>query len=109
MLNTQQHSVLTILLMRFNIEPSEGIKIGERWLQDHAQENWGTILRLLKSNNLTLVNRELKAISKSSNSEHPTTDNKYRGLDIKTKPSQATVKQTNTSSGKKRQHRGFEY
>ncbi|MGK7882173.1 MAG: DUF4278 domain-containing protein [Crocosphaera sp.] len=109
MLNTHQHSVLTILLMRFNIEPSEGIKIGERWLQDHSQENWATILRLLKSNNLTLVNRELKPISKSTNSEQPKTVHKYRGVDILSKPSQATVKETNQSSEKKRRYRGVEY
>ncbi|CCQ49030.1 hypothetical protein [Crocosphaera watsonii] len=109
MLNTHQHSVLTILLMRFNVEPSEGIKIAERWLKDHSQENWGTILRLLKSNNLTLVDRELKPISKSPTSEPSKTVHKYRGVEIENKSPQVKVQQTNKSSGKKRLYRGVEY
>ncbi|MGK7931376.1 MAG: DNA repair protein [Microcystaceae cyanobacterium] len=109
MLNSHQHNVLTILLMRFDVEPSEGIKIAQRWLKDHSQENWGTILRLLKSNNLTLVDRELKPVTKSLGTEQPKTVHKYRGVEIPTQSPQVTNQQNNQSPGKKRRYRGVEY
>ncbi len=109
MINSHQHSVLTILLMRFDVNPSEGIKIAQKWLNEHSQENWGTILRLLKSNNLTLVDRELKPVIKSPSSEQPKTVHKYRGVEIPTKSAKVTVKQNNQLPDKKRRYRGVEY
>ncbi|MEL4896949.1 DNA repair protein [Crocosphaera sp. Alani8] len=109
MQNTHQNSVLTILLMRFNIEPSEGIKIAEKWLKNHSQENWGTILRLLKSNNLTLVDKELQPVVESISSEQPKTVNKYRGVEIKTQSPTVAAQQKDLKLGKKRRYRGVEY
>lgn len=109
MINSHQHSVLTILLMRFDVNPSEGMKIAEKWLKEHSQDNWGTILRLLKSNNLTLVDRELKPVSKSRSSEQPKTVHKYRGVEMPTTSPKVTAKQNNQLPDKKRRYRGVEY
>ncbi|MGK7957962.1 MAG: DNA repair protein [Crocosphaera sp.] len=109
MINSQQHSVLTILLMRFDVNPSEGIKISEQWLKEHSQENWGTILRLLKSNNLTLVDGELKPVTKSPTSEQPKTVHKYRGVNLSTPLTNVSRKNNNQLSDKKRRYRGVEY
>ncbi|MDJ0728793.1 MAG: DNA repair protein [Crocosphaera sp.] len=109
MLNNHQHNVLSILLMRFDVEPSEGIKIAQKWLQEHSQENWGTILRLLKSNNLTLVNRELKPVTKFLSSDQPKIVHKYRGVEILTQSTKVTAKQSNQLPDKKRRYRGVEY
>ncbi len=109
MINSHQHSVLTILLMRFDVNPSEGIKIAEKWLNDHSQDNWGTILRLLKSNNLTLVDRKLKPVTKSLNSEQPKTVHKYRGVEIPTQATKVTTQKSNQLPEKKRRYRGVEY
>ena len=95
--------------MRFDVNPSEGIKIVDNWLKEHSQENWGTILRLLKSNNLTLVDRELKPITKSLNSEQPKTVHKYRGVEIPTQPTKVTTQKNNQLPEKKRRYRGVEY
>lgn len=95
--------------MRFDLNPSEGIKIAEKWLNEHSQDNWGTILRLLKSNKLTLVNKELKAVTNSPSSEQPKIVHKYRGVEIPTQPTKAISQQNNQLPEKKRRYRGVEY
>ena len=106
MSNQHQNNVLTILLMRFAVQPSEGIKIGEQWLEEHPQSNWGTILRLLKNNELTIVDKSLKLISKPSQPSNAKILRKYRGVEIPAKPS-STIKEQ--KSEKKRRYRGVEY
>ncbi|EAZ90776.1 predicted repair protein [Crocosphaera chwakensis CCY0110] len=88
MIDKHQNNVLTILFMRFDVNPSEGIKIAEGWLKEYSQETWETLLRLLKSNQLTLVNKELKPVTQST---------------------KITAKNSNQLQEKKRRYRGIEY
>ena len=106
MSNQHQHNVLTILLMRFAVQPSEGIKMGEQWLEEHPQSNWTTVLRLLKNNELSIVENSLKVICKPSKPSTSKISRKYRGIEMQTKPT-STIKEQN--SGKKRRYRGVEY
>ncbi|MDJ0508812.1 MAG: DNA repair protein [Crocosphaera sp.] len=106
MINQHQQNVLTILLMRFSVRPSEGIKMGEQWLNEHPQSNWATIVRLLKNNELTIVERSLKFISKPSKPNKSKILRKYRGVEMPAKPT-PTIKEQ--SSEKKRRYRGVEY
>lgn len=92
--------------MRFAVQPSKGIQMGEQWLEEHPQSNWATILRLLKSNELTVTNKSLELISKPSEPTQPKTLRKYRGVEIPEKQT-STIKGQN--SGKKRRYRGVEY
>ena len=106
MSNQHQQNVLTILLMRFAVQPSEGIKMGEKWLEEHPQSNWGTILRLLKNNELIIVQKSFKLVPKPSKPNKPKILRKYRGVEM---PAKETSKIKEQSSGKKRRYRGVEY
>lgn len=92
--------------MRFEVQPSEGIQIGKEWLKEHPQSNWGTILRLLKNNQLRVVNKCLKLIDPPSEPSQPKIVHKYRGVEIQPKPT-SNIKEQN--SEKKRQYRGVKY
>ncbi|MDJ0662278.1 MAG: DNA repair protein [Crocosphaera sp.] len=109
MSNQHQHNVLTILLMRFEVQPSEGIKIGKQWLEEHPQSNWGTILRLLKNNQLQVVEKSLKLIEPSAQTSPSKIVHKYRGVEIQPKPTSTIKDIKEQNSDKKRQYRGVKY
>jgi twitching motility two-component system response regulator PilG len=64
-MNTKEE-ILAILLMRFKIQPSNSLPMVQSWFRKNQQENWETLKKMLKHNQITLSEGELKKVSQST-------------------------------------------
>lgn len=102
-----KEKVLAILLMRFNLKPSKGISIVQKWFTEHPTATWETLENLFNQNQVTFVEGTLRNVSPSVTSETPT--NKYRGAEYSKLLEPWQRFQENSSWAVNRQYRGVKY
>ena len=54
--------VISLLLMRFNLVPSQSIPLAEKWLKSHPGNSWASLEQLLKSGRVIFKNGSLHEI-----------------------------------------------
>lgn len=102
-----EQKVLSILLMRFDVKPRNGIKMAKEWLTKHPNDNWTTLLSFLKDERVIVADGVLKDVAKSNESNQQKKVRKYRGVEMPA--NSAKQQQHNQSSATKRQYRGIKY
>ena len=102
-----KEKVLAILLMRFNLKPSNAILIVQEWLKEHPTATWETLENLFHQNQVTFVEGALIDVSPSVTSETPI--NKYRGAEYSKRLEPWQQFQEDSSWAANRQYRGVKY
>jgi hypothetical protein len=103
---TSKEKVLSILLMRYKIQPAKGYLLSEEWFKQHPQTNWETLENFLKQDKVIVVKGMLKE-SQPKNPDQSKSVRKYRGAEIVSETPQNPS--DDDSLGKERRYRGAKY
>jgi len=104
---TSKEKVLSIMLMRYKIQPAKGFLLAEEWFKQHPETNWETLENSLKQDKVIVVEGILKEVSQPNKSDPSQSVRKYRGAEIVSETSQKPS--DDNSSRKDRRYRGAKY
>ena len=66
-MNKERHRVLSILMMRFRLNPYNALPLAKDWLEIHPGTSWGTLKKLLLSGEVILKNGILHDVTPREN------------------------------------------
>lgn len=59
----QQKQVLSILMMRFGLNPYRAIPVAKRWLEKNSDRNWSDLAEMLAEGKITFKKEQLKEVN----------------------------------------------